>query len=152
MGNELLNLQGLALDRLADELNGFLRAVGDAHTTAHTGGSIDLGESVIYGDCRELAKVGAGAASSTQIDVHLGHKAGRGQHGRATLVGLHRPAAAGATVADSVESIEHRVLVQVDTIEHALSFSPPGWSYIHVLGGDELLYSPYLWENEISVG
>jgi hypothetical protein len=104
MGHKLLNLQRLAFGRVAQQGDGFLGAVGDAHPTAHAGGSIDLGESVIQGDRRELARIGAGAAGGAQIDVQVGDVARRGQHGRAVVPRLHRPAAAGAAVADSVES------------------------------------------------
>jgi hypothetical protein len=123
MGDELLDLQGLALGRVALQGDGFLRTPGDAHATAHASRSIDVGESVIHGNRRELAIVGAQAASSAQLGFHPGHKARRGQHRRAALrvVGLHRPAAAGAAVADGVKAPEHGIFVLVDTINQIRS-------------------------------
>jgi hypothetical protein len=46
-----------------------LRAVGHAHATAHAGGGVDAGETVIYGNGSKLANVGALAAGSTQIGI-----------------------------------------------------------------------------------
>jgi hypothetical protein len=122
-GDELLDLQRLALGRVASQGDGFLRAVGDAHPAAHAGGGIDAGEAIVYRDRGELAIVGARTASSAQVGVHLSDIARRGEHRRAVPVGVHRPAAlrlrsgqaAGATVADGAETTEHGILVQVDT-------------------------------------
>jgi hypothetical protein len=47
-----------------------------------------------------------------------GDVAGRGEHGGAVPVGLHRATAAGAAVADGIEPAEHGIFVLVDTIEH----------------------------------
>jgi hypothetical protein len=119
--DKLLDLQRLPLSRVTDQRDGLLRTVGDAHTTAHAGGNVDAGEAIVYRNGRELAIVGTGAARCTQIDIHLCHVPRRGDHGRAVLVGQHRPAATGAAVADGVEPVEHGIFVLVDTIEQVPS-------------------------------
>jgi hypothetical protein len=121
MSNELLNLERLALCRIAHQVYGFLRAVSDAHPTAHTGSEVYHGVIVIQRQRRKLAKLDASPTGSTQIDVHLGHIAGRSQHRRAVLVGVHGAAAAGAAVTDGVEATEHSIFVLVDTINKILS-------------------------------
>jgi len=64
MGNELLNFQRLALSWVAQQRDSFLRAMGDAHPTAHACRIIDVGKSVIHRNRRKLTILGAGAATS----------------------------------------------------------------------------------------
>jgi len=122
MGNEFLDLQRLALGRVAQEGDGFLRAVGDARPAAHAGMVVDPGPTIVHRDGTELARVGARTAGGAQLGVHLGDIARGSQHGRAVVPCLHRPAATGAAaVADGVKSPEHSIFVNVDTIEHVPS-------------------------------
>jgi hypothetical protein len=79
--------------------------------------------------------VSARAAAGAQISVYLCHVPRGGQHRRAMLVGLHRPSAARAAVADGVEPIEHRIFVVVDTIEHVHSLCLHGWRHLRFHGG-----------------
>jgi hypothetical protein len=90
--------------------------MGDAHATAHARRSVDTGEAILHRNRPKLAKVGALPASSTQPLIHHRHVAGRGQHRRAVAVGVHRPTAARAAVADGVETTEHSIFVVWGTI------------------------------------
>jgi hypothetical protein len=62
MGNELLNLQRFTLGRIADQVDGLPRVVGDAHIAAHARAIIDSCKSVIYGNRRKLAGLGTRSA------------------------------------------------------------------------------------------
>jgi hypothetical protein len=105
--DESLNLQWLAFGRVADQGDGFLRAVGDAHPAAHASGGIDAGESVIHRNRRKLAHLGALAAAGAQPFVHYRHVPGRRDHGRAAIaLRLHRPAAARAAYPSTLGQLQ----------------------------------------------
>jgi len=61
MGNELLDLQRLPLDRVAQQRDSLLRAVGNTHATAHAGASISAGESI---DCLSSTAQRHGSAAT----------------------------------------------------------------------------------------
>jgi len=116
MGNELLNFQRLSLGRLAQEEDGFLWTVSNAHPAAHARCLVYVRESITHRNRRELANVGALAAASTQPLIHHRHVPRRRDHRRPVAVGIHGPTAARAAVADGVETTEHRILVVWGTI------------------------------------
>lgn len=109
MGNELLDLQRLGFSRVALQRDGFLRTVGDADAAAHAVSDVYGGAVPVHREGRKLAELGAGAAGCAQVGVDLGDIAGRSQHRRAVLVGLHGTAAARAAIADGVEPAQHRI-------------------------------------------
>jgi hypothetical protein len=55
------------------------------------------------------------------------------------LVSLHRPAAAGTAVANSIESPEHSILVVVGTINQIHSPSWLGWWSLGHHGGEKAM-------------
>lgn len=62
--NELSSLQSLAFRRTAQEREGYLRAVGDAHPTTQAGGSIDAAGLWLWLVAAGGWLLGAGAAEA----------------------------------------------------------------------------------------
>ena len=116
-----MDLQGDSPGGVSHQGDGLLRAVGHAHPTAHAGGAIDDGVTIIHRNRPKRAVIGALAAAGAQIGVHLGHIARGGQHRRAVLVGVHGAAATGTAVADGVEPAEHGIFVVVGTMRQVRS-------------------------------
>lgn len=86
-----------------------LVAFVQADATAHAGLLIDNRAVILQVDGSELAVGLTFAAGDAQVFVHLAEIAGGGKHWRAVLVGMQRPAAAFAAVADGIEAVEHGI-------------------------------------------
>ncbi len=83
--------------------------LGNTNAAAHTEVLVDVIDAVAHTQGVELAEHETFFAARTEVFVHRGRVSGRGKHRRAMAMGLHRPAAAIAAIADGIKSSEHRV-------------------------------------------
>jgi len=82
--------------------------MGDAHAATHAGSEVNLVHPFIHRERVELAEFIAVAAANTNVLIHPGGVTGACQHQGAVPVRLHGAAAAGAAVANSVKTFQHR--------------------------------------------
>ena len=89
---------------------GLHRAFRDTHPTTHATGFIDHRHITFHVQRVELAEGQAGLAADAFFRIDPADVSGGGQHRGAVAMGLHRPAAAGAAIADGVEAPQHGIL------------------------------------------